>query len=269
MTHPAGLKESTLDIDGRIATLTFRRDDIRNALTGSELIPDILSAVDQVENNPEVSVLILTGAGSAFSAGGNVKRMRDRAANDSQRDIMRYYTTGIQRLPLVFQALEVVTIAAVNGPAIGAGCDLTAMCDIRIASENAQFGETFVNLGIIPGDGGAFLMPRLLGYQTAAELTFTGRIMKADEAKTCGYVLDVVPHEALMERALKIARAIAVKPPLAVRYAKRLLKLAPQQGLGEHLEMCAALQAIVHKTEDHREALTAFFEKRTGEFHGR
>lgn len=263
------LKDTALTVDGRVATLTFKRNDIRNALTGTAIATEIMEVLDWANANPEISVLVLTAEGAAFSAGGNLKNMRQRSANASQAEIMRYYVTGIQRLPHAFEAAEVVTIAAVNGPAVGAGCDLTCMCDLRIASTAAQFGETFLNLGIIPGDGGAWYLPRLIGYQKAAEMTFTGRLLKADEALSCGLVLDVVPPEELLARATKLAQSIAAKPPLALRYGKRLLRLAHKQSLGEHLELCGALQAIAHKTEDHMEALQAFFEKRPGKFQGK
>jgi len=164
---------------------------------------------------------------------------------------------------------EIPVIAAVNGPAIGAGFDMANMCDIRIGSTNAQFGETFVNLGIVPGDGGAWFLQRLLGYQRAADLVFTGRIVKAEEAKALGLLLDVTTPDELMPRALEIARRIAAKPPLSVRYNKKLMKLAQRQHLEEHLDICAAYQAICHKTEDHAEALAAFFEKRAGRFQGK
>jgi enoyl-CoA hydratase/carnithine racemase len=143
------------------------------------------------------------------------------------------------------------------------------MCDIRIGSSNAQFGETFANLGLIAGDGGSWYLQRLLGYQRAAELTFSGRIVKADEAKALGILLEVTAPDALMPRVAELAAKIAAKPPLALRYAKRLLKLAQQQGLNEHLDACSSFQALCQKTEDHAEALAAFFEKRAGAFKGR
>ena len=143
------------------------------------------------------------------------------------------------------------------------------MCDIRIGSTNAQFGETFVNLGIVPGDGGAWFLQRLLGYQRAADLVFTGRIVKAEEAKAIGILLEITSPEELMPRARAIASKIAAKPPLSVRYNKKLMKLAQRQALEEQLDICAAYQAICHKTEDHAEALTAFFEKRPGRFQGK
>jgi enoyl-CoA hydratase/carnithine racemase len=269
MSGPPALKDATLELDGRIAVLTFNRDDVRNALTGTALIDDICSALEWANASADVSVLILTGAGAAFSAGGNIKTMRERALSSSAAEMERYYRLGIQRIPRAMHAAEVALIAAVNGPAIGAGCDLANMCDIRIGSTHAQFGETFINLGIMAGDGGAWFLQRVVGTHRAAELTLTGRIVKAEEARALGILLEVTEPERLLPRAREIAGEIAAKPPLAVRYAKRTLRLARHQGLEEHLESCASFQGALQKTEDHLEALAAFFEKRNGQYKGR
>jgi enoyl-CoA hydratase/carnithine racemase len=175
----------------------------------------------------------------------------------------------VQRIPRAMQAIEVPVIAAVNGSAIGAGFDLVNMCDIRIGSTGAQFGETFINLGLMAGDGGAWFLRRAVGAQRAAELTFTGRVVKAQEAGAIGILLEVTEPDRLLPRAREIAAQIAAKPPLAVRYAKRALRLAQQQGLDEHLDTCASFQAALQKTEDHLEALAAFFDKRNGVFKGK
>jgi enoyl-CoA hydratase/carnithine racemase len=267
-TLPA-LADAELELDGRVAMLTLKRDDVRNALTGTALVDDICAVLDWAAANPEVSVLILTGAGAAFSAGGNIKTMRERAMSSSAAEMARYYRDGIQRVPRAMYAAEVALIAAVNGPAIGAGCDLANMCDIRIGSNRAQFGETFINLGIMAGDGGAWFLQRAVGVHRAAELTLTGRIVKAEEARDIGILLEVTEPERLLPRAREIAAGIAAKPPLAVRYAKRTLRLARHQGLEEHLESCASFQGALQKTEDHLEALAAFFDKRSGQFRGK
>jgi enoyl-CoA hydratase/carnithine racemase len=268
MTPLPPLKDSTLEVDGRIAVLTFNRDDVRNALTSTELVAEIPRVIAWANAEPDISVLILTGAGSAFSAGGNIKTMGERA-KAAPHVLEQNYRHGVQRIPLALERAEIPVIAAVNGPAIGAGFDMANMCDIRIGSTKAQFGETFANLGIIAGDGGGWFLQRLLGYQRAAELTFTGRIVKAEEALQLGILLEVTQPEQLLPRAKEIAAQIAAKPPQAIRYAKRLLKLAQRQNLEEHLDVCATFQAICHKTEDHAEALAAFFEKRQGQFKGR
>ena len=263
------LKDAALEFEGRVAVLTFKRDDVRNALTGTALVDDICATLEWANATQEVSALILTGAGAAFSAGGNIKTMRERSSTSTTEELERYYRHGVQRIPRAMQAIEVPVIAAVNGPAIGAGFDLVNMCDLRIGSTAAQFGETFINLGIMAGDGGAWYLRRIVGEQRAAELTFTGRIVKAEEAVALGIILETTEPAKLIARAKEIAAVIAAKPPLAVRYAKRILRLAQHQGLYEHLESCASFQSALQKSEDHLEALAAFFEKRAGVFKGK
>lgn len=270
MSNFPDIKDASLTLENKVATLTFQRDDVRNALTGTNLINDIVNTVEWANINSDVSVLVLTGDGKAFSAGGNIKEMQDKGGifGGTVDEVQNQYRQGIQRIPLAINKAEMPVIAAVNGAAIGAGMDLTCMCDIRIGSTEALFGETFINLGIIPGDGGAWFLQRLIGYQKAAELTFTGRLVKADEAKELGILLDVVEPEELMNRALQLAQSIAEKPPQALRYTKRLMKQAQRQELPDFLESCANFQAICHNTEDHHEAVSAFLEKRKPHFKG-
>jgi len=170
------------------------------------------------------------------------------------------YRKGIQRIPLALQAVEVPIIAAVNGPAIGAGFDLANMADVRIASEKARFGETFLNLGIIPGDGGAWFMQRLIGYQRAFELTMTGRIVEAQEAKEVGIALEVVPVDQLMPTALDMARRIASQPPRATRLTKRLMKMAQRMELKDFLDLCSVFQGMCHNEPEHLEAVNRMLE---------
>lgn len=263
--------DSIVSVENRVVTLTLNRDDLRNALTGSNLTNDIVNVCEWINSDPHISVLVITGAGRAFSSGGNIKDMRDRSA-DFAGDVPRLeenYRKGIQKIPLAIDALEVPVIAAVNGPAIGAGFDLANMCDIRIGSTEAVFGETFINLGIIPGDGGAWFMQRLIGYQRAAELTFSGRLVKADEARDLGILLEVVPPEKLMARTMELAESFAAKPPQAIRYTKRLMKKAQRSELKDFLDICAVYQGISHNTSDHVEAVNAFLEKRPPAFKGK
>lgn len=264
------LKDSTLELSEGVALLTFRRNDVRNALTGTTLVDDILAALEWADRTPAVSVLVLTGEGGAFSSGGNVKEMRERRGmfEGSVLEIRDRYRRGIQRLPLAMERAEIPLIAAVNGPAIGAGFDLACMCDLRLASANAVVGETFLNLGIIPGDGGAWFLQRLVGYQRAAEMTLTGRLVSANEALQLGIFLEIVEPERLLDRTWRVARSMAQKPPQALRLSKRLLKLAQRGTLPDFLESCASLQAMAHHTADHQEAVAAFLEKREPLFTG-
>ncbi|WP_334187863.1 crotonase/enoyl-CoA hydratase family protein [Noviherbaspirillum sp.] len=253
---------------GAIVTLTMNRPDIRNALSGAEAINEIVDACDTITKDLSVRVVILTGAGPAFSSGGNVKTMRENVGRGAGEPAMvRYsYKNGIQRIPLALYNLEVPTIAAVNGPAVGAGNDVACMCDIRIASDRASFAESFVKLGIIPGDGGAWLLPRAVGMSKASEMAFTGAPISAEEALACGLVSQVVPHDQLMEKAQELAQKIAANPGHALRMTKRLLREGQHTRLETLLEMSASFQALAHHTRQHEEAVNAFIEKRPPNF---
>lgn len=265
------LHDSLLSVEGRVATLTLNRDDVRNELTGTRLVDDIEQTVNWINANEAVSVLVLTGAGKAFSAGGNVKHMlqREGTFGGDVYAVQKQYREGIQRIPLALHRLEVPSIAAINGAAIGAGFDLACMCDIRLAASHAVMGETFVNMGIIPGDGGAWFLQRLIGYQRAAELTFSGRLLGAGEAQALGIVLEVVDGAVLAARAAELAASFAAKPPQALRMTKRLMKAAQRQELPDFLDHCALFQGVCHNTGDHLEAVSSFIEKRAPHFSGR
>jgi enoyl-CoA hydratase/carnithine racemase len=251
---------------GKIARVTLNRPDIRNALTGERMLREFEDAVSSVQEDEEVCVLVLTGAGSAFSAGGNVKDMQARTGMfaGGPEQVRENYRNGIQRIPLALHRLDVPTIAAVNGPAIGAGCDLACMCDIRIAGEQARFGETFVSVGLIPGDGGAYFLPRVLGFSKACELAFTCRVLDASEALGIGLVSEVVPDEKLMDRSMQLAREIARQPPKTLRMAKRLFYVSQGKSLEEVLELSAAYQAICHHSPEHAQVLEAMAARKKG-----
>lgn len=270
MSIKPALSDATLTVTNRYATLRFERDDVRNALTGTTLIDDICATIEWANANKQISCLIITGSGSAFSSGGNVKDMRDKVGmfGGSPNEISQSYKNGIQRISRVMHSAEIVTIAAVNGAAVGAGFDLCCMADIRIGCENTRFGETFINLGIIPGDGGAWFLQRLIGYQRAAELTFSGRIIDSAEALSLGLLLECVPKDTLVATAERYASEYASKPPQALRAAKRLMKLAQRQELTDFLDVCADVQSQCHQTEDHQRALNAFLNKTTAQFEG-
>jgi enoyl-CoA hydratase/carnithine racemase len=256
--------------EGAIVTLTLNAPDIRNAISGTEMIDALEAACDRMNADMSVGAAILTGAGTAFSSGGNVKKMADGGGlgGGLPAQTRRNYKLGIQRIPLAFERLEVPVIAAVNGPAIGAGCDLACMCDMRIAAESARFAESFVKLGIIPGDGGAWLLPRVVGYAKASEMAFTGDMLDAKEALACGLVSQLVPDAELMTAARKLAGRIVANPPHAVRMTKRLLREGRNVQLATLLELSAAMQSLAHATADHKEAVAAFLDKRKPDFKG-
>ena len=257
------LEDALLQLDNRVATLTLNRDDVRNALTGTALIDDIVAVADWVNRCDEVSALIITGAGSAFSAGGNIKDMAERGGDfaGDAAEVATRYRRGIQRIPLALHAVETPIIAAVNGPAIGAGFDLANMADLRVASTRAKFGETFLNLGIIPGDGGAWFLQRLIGYQQAFELTLSGRLVEAAEAKTLGIVLEVVEPDQLLAHAGALAARFAAQPPKALRLTKRLMRMAQRMELKDFLELCAVFQGLCHNEAEHLEAVRRMMRK--------
>jgi len=256
-TNQLVLKDSTFKIKNKVGILKFNRDDIRNALTGSFLIEDIIKTADFVNKNSHISVLIITGMGKAFSSGGNIKEMLKKNSSFSGKaeEVEKKYRYGIQRIPKVIEKIEIPIIAAVNGPAMGAGFDLVCMCDLRIMSNEAYFAENFINLGIIPGDGGAFFLQKIVGYQKAAELTFTGRKIFSEEALELGLVIKIVEKDILLKEACKIANIIAEKPANTLRYTKRLLKMGSKQHLDEFLDFCALFQGISHNHSEHKIAL--------------
>lgn len=254
-----------------IETWTLNLPDARNPISDPAIVDAICDQVAAVNADHDVRAVVLTGAGSAFSAGGNVKDMVDRAGmfGGSPYELRDGYRQGIQRIPRALYHCEVPVVAAVNGPAVGAGCDLAVMCDLRVASTRAWFAESFVQLGIIPGDGGAWLLTRAIGPARAAEMALTGDRVTAEQAAEWGLVNRVVEPDALMDSARELAGRVAKNPPHAVRMAKRLLRESQHQSLESLLELSATMQALAHHTEDHREALAAFGEKRPGSYTGR
>jgi enoyl-CoA hydratase/carnithine racemase len=253
-----------------IVTLTMNAPEQRNALSEEHQMLEFVEVCERLKRDTSVTVVILTGAGSAFSAGGNLKHMRDKTgfSAGSPVQIRDAYRNGIQQIPLALYELDVPTIAAVNGPAIGAGMDLSCMCDVRIASDKASFASSFVKLGIVPADGGAWLLARTIGPAKALEMMLTGETIDAQQALAIQLVTKVVPHESLMEATHIMAEKIAANPPLTLRLSKRLLRESQHVSLATSLEIAAAYQALAHYTDDHREAVSAFLEKRKPHFQG-
>jgi len=253
-----------------IVTLTLNWPDMRNPMTDQAVCDFLISTLHRLQQDNSVRCIILTGAGKAFSTGGNLKHMRDKEgtfAGDAVQ-VKDNYRVGIQQLALAVWECEVPLIAAVNGPAFGAGCDLACMCDIRIASTKASFAENFVRVGIIPGDGGAWFLPRQIGLSRAAEMTFTAEPIDAQTAQAWGLVSRVVEPDALLNAAQDLAARIAKNPPRHLRMAKRLLREGMHSRLESLLQLSAAYQGACHQTADHEEAVASLLEKRSASFTG-
>ena len=199
--------------NGSIGILKLNRPDIRNPLGEPEDAENFEEARDLINNDRDIRCVILTGEGSAFSAGGNVKNMKEKKGNFSGSSVAlrERYRYGIHRIIRAVWNIEVPVIAAINGPAIGLGNDVACLADVRIASEKAKFGVTFLKIGLIPGDGGAWLLPKIIGFSKAAELLYTGKIINPETAKEWGLISEISKHESLMEDANTLALEI-VKP---------------------------------------------------------
>lgn len=250
---------------------TLDRAERLNALPDLDDGETFAAACEAVNADQGVRCVVLTGAGRAFSAGGDLKAMRERRDlfEGSGAEIRERYRRVVHRIVRSLYGLEVPLVTAVNGPAMGLGCDIAGLGDIRIASEAASFGVPFLKLGILPGDGGAWLMPRNVGYARAAEMLFTSRVLDARTALDWGLVSRVVPGERLMDEALAVAGEIAAQAPHALRMTKALLRQGRDGTFDQILEMTAAMQALAHLTDDHAEGAAAALEKRRGDFKGR
>ena len=256
--------------DAAVVRLTINRPEERNLLGRVGDGAMFENAADRIQADSAVRCAILTGAGSAFSSGGDVKAMRDRSGPfaGGSAELRESYRGEIHRMVRALWSLDVPLIAAVNGPAIGLGNDVACLADIRIASAKALFGQTFLKLGLIPGDGGAWILQHLIGYSRAAQLLLTGQLINAETAKDWGLVSEVTSPAELLPRVFELAGEIARQPPVALRMAKQLLRAGRQDRFESVMEMSANLQGILQRTRDHDEALAAFFEKRAPEFKG-
>jgi len=260
----------TIEKRGHVALLTLNRPEVLNALGREGDGEAIRAACETVNADQEIRCVVLTGAGKAFSAGGDLKAMRDRtgAFAGNGVTIREGYRRNIHLAVRSLYGLDVPSIAAVNGAAIGLGCDVACIADIRIAADNAVFGATFLKIGLVPGDGGSWLLPRVIGMSRAAELLYTGKTIDAATAERWGLVSQVVPADRLIDEAMAMAEAIAQQPPHALRLTKSLLRQGQSASYDAVMEMSAAVQAIAHQTEDHMEGVSAMIERRAARFTG-
>lgn len=242
--------------DGPVATITLDRPEARNAYSEA-MCRQLVRALDDAEQDAAVRCVILTGAGKAFHAGGDVKAMQARSGMfaGEPAELRERYVRGIQAVPRRISTFQKPLLAAVNGAAIGAGLDLACMCDLRYAAASATFGSTFVKVGLVPGDGGAFFLARTIGFPRALELMLTGRVLHADEALRLGLVHEVVADAELPATVRARALAIAALPATAVQLTKRAAYRAWPGDLDGALELAATFQGIVQNHDDHRRAL--------------
>jgi len=244
-----------------VGILTINRPEVRNALK-AEIREDIAALLPEAEKDPEVRVIIITGAGEkVFSAGGDIKQM----AENTMWDILE------RRLDIFAQIYHFPkpVIAAINGLALGGGCELAMACDFRVGSENARLGQPEINLGIFPGGGATQRLQRLVGVGRAKELIFTGDIIDAREAERIGLLNKVFPAEELMPRTMEIAKKIGSKGPLALKLAKMSINMGMETGLHTGLSYEKLARTLVHGSEDRLEGMHAFLEKRKPNFKGR
>jgi 2-(1,2-epoxy-1,2-dihydrophenyl)acetyl-CoA isomerase len=256
------------EVKDGIATLTLNRPERLNAL-GDTLRDDLHDAIVKSSVDPDVRVIVVTGAGKGFCAGGDVKAMNENREAGRERPLLEKVTPSRDRTLLAMQDAPQPIIAAVNGAAAGAGMNLALACDIRIASTAARFAQAFVRRGLHPDWGGTYFLPRIVGMAKAAELIFTGDLIDAEEALRLGIVSRVVAPEELMPAVHELARKIAAGPPVAIRLARRALYHNAECDLRQALEFETFAQNVCQETDDAREGIRAFVEKRAPVFRGR
>jgi enoyl-CoA hydratase/carnithine racemase len=261
----------TLEIKDQVATLRLNRPETLNAIATHDDCADLVDALTALGEKRAISCIILTGTGRGFCAGGDLRAMQARTGIgplDQPDSTRSNYRRGVQSVIRALIDIEVPMIAAVNGHAVGLGCDLACLCDLRIAAESAQFSCSFIKMGLVPGDGGAWALQKIVGYAMAAELFLTGDRFDAARAREIGLVSRVVPDDQLLAEAGALAARIVCNPARALRLTKRLLREAQSARMAEILELSSAFQALAHETADHAEAVAAFIEKRTPAFTG-
>lgn len=256
-----------LEISDHIATVTLNRPEARNALNRLAYT-ELENIFLDLQRNSDVRCIILTGTDKAFCSGDDVKELLT-GSPDTGGSRLRNVRPGTTPAAKAILDCDRPIIAAVNGPAVGWGMDMSLMADFRIASERARFGELFVKRGLVSDVGGLVRLPKLVGPQRAAELLFTGDIIDAERALALGIVMDVVPHDELMAKARELATRIANNPPLAVRYLKEGLRRSYHGDYDEVGNWVAQTLALLFQTEDHREGVASFLEKREPKFTGR
>lgn len=262
MSEPHILYET----NDHVAVITLNRPEAKNAFS-FEMITLWREYLERAKQDDTIRVVVVTGKGDTFCSGGDIRDMAEGKLKSW--DMKRFLWDGVHRIVLTLEDLDKPVIAAVNGAAMGAGMDMAIMCDIRVCSDRAKLAESYISMGLVPGDGGAYFLPRLVGTSKALELLLTGDVVSAQEALGLGIVNRVVPHDQLMEETMKLAEKIAAKPPLAVRMMKRAVYQGQTGTLRAHLDYISSQLSLLSETEDHLEAARSFLEKRKPHFVGR
>jgi enoyl-CoA hydratase/carnithine racemase len=254
------------EVKDHIAVITLNRPEAKNAFS-PEMIRLWREFLEEARKDDDVCVIIVTGKGDTFCSGGDIRDMAEGKLRSW--DMKRFLWEGVHRIVLTLEDLDKPVIAAINGAAMGAGLDMAIMCDLRVCSDKAKLAESYILMGLVPGDGGAYFLPKLIGMAKALEMLFTGDVLSPREALEIGLVNRVVPHDRLMEETMKLADRIASKPPLAVRMMKRAVSRAQGSALRAHLDYISSQLALLSETRDHQEAAQAFLEKRKPVFSGK
>lgn len=264
------LEDISATIENHVLTITLCNEAQSNAFT-TAMIKSFCHVLHLANFDSNVRVILLTGSGKNFCAGGDIKAMDERSgmfAGESAQ-LRDNYHAGIQQIPLAIEAFKKPIIAVINGAAIGAGCDLAAMCDLRVCSTSSKFGETFTKLGLVPGDGGPYFLARVIGYAKAMQMYLTADIYNSEWALANGLVAKVTSDEELFPQAVLLAQKIASNAPIAIEYTKMAMKRALHDDLTSHLNFMSLAQGISQRTYDHEKALSALIQKKEVTFEGR
>lgn len=253
-------------VENHCARITLNRPEVKNAFS-PEMIRLWREYLSEAGRDDRVRVVVVTGKGDTFCSGGDIRDMAEGKLRSW--DMKNYVWEGVHRIVLALEDLDKPVIASINGAAMGAGLDMALMCDMRICSDKAKLAESYILMGLVPGDGGAYFLPRLVGVSKALELFLTGDPIRPEEALRLGMVNRVVPHDRLMEETLALAEKITSRPPLAVRMMKRAVYQAQTSTLRSHLDYISSQLSLLSETEDHIEAAKAFLEKRPPLFKGK
>jgi enoyl-CoA hydratase/carnithine racemase len=260
-------QDTLYEIDSGVAIITLNRPEQMNTLGGS-MMALVSQYIQQAEDDSNVRAIILTGAGRMFCAGLDVVVAQSRTGSQTSASIP--VTLDIKRFPpAVIYNCEKPVVCALNGAAAGFGMDMALACDIRVMAQSAKLAPTPVKRGIVPESGGTWILPRLVGWEKAAEIFFTARNLGADECKEFGLCAHVVPNDELMQYAKNLAAEIAANAPLAVQSAKRLMRMGMSQQFNDHVHHVYMNFLQLMRTEDAKEGMTSFAQKRAPEFKGR